>query len=95
MLLPVAVTPSMSGSCPAATWIPTPVRNPIRTVRDRKFARNPSRASRASSSSPPASRAASPASRTYCGDPSGREPGQGRAEYGRGGRVRADDEMAR
>ena len=25
----------------------------------------------------------------------GREPGQGRAEYGRGGRVRADDEMAR
>ena len=74
VLLPATVTPSMSGSCPAATRIPTPVRNPISTVRDRKFARNPSRASRASSSSPPASRAASPASRTYCGDPAAASP---------------------
>ena len=74
VLVPVAVTPSMSGSWRAATWIPTPVRNPTRTVRDRKFARNPSRASRASSSSPPASRAASPASRTYCGEPIAANP---------------------
>ena len=29
---PAAVTPSMSGSCPAATWMPTPVRNPTSTV---------------------------------------------------------------
>src|SRR5580698_2747020 len=73
-LVPVTVTPSMSGICLAATWMPTPVRNPSSTVRDRKLARNPSRASRASSSSPPASRAASPASRTYCGEPTTASP---------------------
>ena len=67
--LPAAVTPSMSGSWPAATWMPTPVRNPTSTVRERKFARKPSRASRATSSITPASRAASPASRTYRSDP--------------------------
>ena len=71
---PAAVTPSMSGSCPAATWIPTPVRNPTSTVRERKFARNPSRASRATSSITPASRAASPASRTYRSDPATARP---------------------
>ena len=60
VLVSATVTPSMSGSCLAAPWMPTPVRNPTRTVRDRKFARNPTRASRASSSSPPASRVASP-----------------------------------
>ena len=73
-VFPVAVTPSMSGSWQAATWIPTPVRNPTRTVRERKFARNPSLASRASSSSAPASRAASPASRTYLSDPATASP---------------------
>ena len=60
----VVVIPSMSGSCPAATWMPTPVRKPSSTVRDRKLDRKPSRASRASSSRAPVSRAASPASRT-------------------------------
>ena len=74
VLLPVAVTPSMSGSCPAATWIPTPVRNPTRTVRDRKFAANPSLASRASNSIPPTSRAASPASWTHRSDPTAASP---------------------
>jgi len=59
-----AVTPSMLGSCPMATWMPTPVRKPTSTVRERKLARNPSWAARASSSIPPASSAASPASRT-------------------------------
>ena len=64
-----ALTPSMSGSCPIATWIPTPARKPSRTVRDRKLARKPSRASRAASSRTPVIRAASPASRMYCADP--------------------------
>ena len=64
-----AVTPSMSGSCPIATWIPTPVRKPSSTVRDRKLARKPSRASRASISRAPVSKAASPASRTYSAEP--------------------------
>ena len=72
--LPVAVTPSMSGSCPAATWMPTPVRNPTSTVRDRKLARKPRRASRAASSIAPVSRAASPASRTYCSEPAAARP---------------------
>ena len=64
-----AVTPSMSGSCPIATWMPTPVRKPSSTVRDRKLARKPSRASRARISRAPVSRAASPASRTYSAEP--------------------------
>ena len=61
---PLALTPSMSGNCPAATWMPTPVRKPTSTVRDRKLARKASRASRAASSIPAVSSAASPASFT-------------------------------
>ena len=72
--LPAAVTPSMSGSCPAATWMPTPVKNPTSTVRDKKLARKLSRASRAASSIPPLSRAASPASRTYRSEPAAARP---------------------
>ena len=64
----------MSGSCPAATWMPTPVRNPTSTVRDRKLARKLSRASRATSSIPAVSRAASPASRTYRSEPTAARP---------------------
>ena len=56
--------PSMSPSWPAATWMPTPVRNPTSTVRERKSARKPSRASRASSRSAATSNAAAPASWT-------------------------------
>ena len=33
-------SPSMPPTWPQATWMPTPVRNPMRTVRDRKSARN-------------------------------------------------------
>ena len=35
-------TPSIPATCPIATWMPTPVRKPISTLRDRKSARNPS-----------------------------------------------------
>ena len=59
----------MSGSCPAATWMPTPVRKPTSTVRDRKLARKASRASLAASSIPAVSSAASPASLTYAAEP--------------------------
>ena len=71
---PLELTPSMSASCPAATWMPTPVRKPTSTVRERKLARKASRASRAASSIPPVSSAASPASRTYSGDPIAASP---------------------
>jgi len=66
---PAAVTPSMSGSCATATWMPAPVRNPTSTVRDRKLARKLSRASRAANSIAPVSSAASPASWTYRAEP--------------------------
>ena len=71
---PAAVTPSMSGSCETATWMPTPVKNPTSTVRDKKLARKLSRASRAASSIPAVSRAASPASRTYRSEPTAARP---------------------
>ena len=45
--------PSMSGSWPVATCTPTPVRNPISTEVDRKSPRNPSRNTRARTSSTP------------------------------------------
>ena len=57
----------MPPTWPIATWMPTPVRNPTSTVRDRKSARKPRRATRASHSSPPASSALSPARATHCG----------------------------
>ena len=41
-------TPSTPASWPIATWMPTPVRKPTRTLRDRKYARNPSLRTRAS-----------------------------------------------
>ncbi len=61
----VAVTrmPSSCGSWPIATEMPTPVRNPMSTVRDRKLARNPSRTSLAISKSTPA---ISPVKATNC-----------------------------
>ena len=57
-------TPSIPASWPIATWMPTPVRNPINTLRDRKSARNPSRISLARSNSPAQRIAVIPASET-------------------------------
>ena len=36
--------PNMPPTCPMATWIPTPVRKPTSTLRERKLAMKPSRA---------------------------------------------------
>jgi hypothetical protein len=47
------LTPSMPASWPSATWTPTPVIKPTRTVREMKSARNPRRATLATSSNPP------------------------------------------
>ena len=58
----------MPGSSPIATCRPTPVRNPTSTVRERKSARKPRRASRAASSRPAVSSASTPASATHCGE---------------------------
>ena len=67
-------TPSMPATCPIATWMPTPVRKPISTLRERKSARNPSRISRATISSTPVKIASAPAYATYCGDAIGAMP---------------------
>ena len=42
-----SLTPNIPATWPIATWIPTPVRKPIRTLCDRKLAMNPSRMIRA------------------------------------------------
>ena len=52
-----------------ATWIPTPVRNPTRTVREMKFARKPSRASRARARNPAATSALRLARASHCAEP--------------------------
>ena len=61
-------TPSMPATWPIATWMPTPVRKPISTERERKSATNPSRSSRARSRIPAVISASIPASATYCGE---------------------------
>ena len=62
-----SLTPSTPCSWPIATWMPTPVRNPIRTLRDRKLAMKPSFRTRAASSTTATIRAARPARATYSG----------------------------
>ena len=94
-LLPAAVTPSMSGSWPAATWMPTPVRNPTSTVRDRKFARNPSLASRASSSIAAGEQGREPGQLDVALRPGHRETGKRGGEYDRGSGIRGHHEVAR
>ena len=53
-------SPSIPEISPMATWMPTPDRNPTSTVRDRKSAKNPSRASRARTRKPAAMSASMP-----------------------------------
>ncbi len=62
-------TPSMPLTWPIATWMPTPVRNPISTLRDRKSARKPSRMTRATTSTTPVMIATPDASATYSLEP--------------------------
>jgi hypothetical protein len=57
-----------------ATWIPTPDRNPVRTVRDRKSEKNPRRMMRAMKSKAAAIRASIPASATYSVEPEAAMP---------------------
>ena len=60
--------PNMSPTCPIATWMPTPVRKPTSTLRDRKLAMKPSFSSRARMRKPPVISASIPASETYSGE---------------------------
>ncbi len=64
-----SLTPSTPCSWPIATWMPTPVRNPMSTLRDRKLAMNPSLRIRAARSTTATISAARPASATYSGEP--------------------------
>ena len=61
--------PNIPPTWPMATWIPTPVRKPIRTLRDRKFAMKPSLSSRAAIRRTAHMRAASDVISTYSADP--------------------------
>ena len=55
--------------CPSATRMPTPVKNPINTVRERKSARNPRRMRRARIKKPAVINASTPANATYSPEP--------------------------
>ncbi len=67
-------SPSIPAIWPMATWMPTPVRKPMSTVRERKSARNPSPMRRAMSRIAAVIRARSPAKATYCGEPVAANP---------------------
>ncbi len=60
--------PNMPPSCPMAIWIPTPVRNPMMTARERKSETNPSFSSPARRRNTAARMAIIPAYATYCGE---------------------------
>ncbi len=64
-----ASTPNMPATWPIATWMPTPVRKPMRTLRDRKLAMKPRFNSRAPMRRTAHRRAESPARATYSGEP--------------------------
>src|SRR4029078_12386475 len=102
-------TPNMPATWPIATWMPTPVRKPMSTLRDRKLAMNPSRRTRARSRTTPHISAARPASAVYSRVPAtataarvvsgGPRNSAGRDEAGREDRsrrgIRPDDEVSR
>ena len=67
-------TPSIPATCPIATWIPTPVRNPIKTLEDRKSARNPRRTSLARKRIAAVSIATIPASETQSAEAGAARP---------------------
>ena len=67
-------TPNIAPNWPIATWMPTPVRNPIRTLRERKSAMKPNFTIRAMIKMTPVMMAVHPASATYCGDAIGARP---------------------
>ncbi len=71
---PVLGNPKMLGTWPTATWMPTPVRNPMSTLADRKLAMKPSRSSRARMSRPAANRAMVEASATHWADAGAARP---------------------
>ena len=88
-------TPSIPATWPIATWIPTPVRKPTRTERERKSATNPSRSRRARSRIPAVISASIPASAMYSGEPIAAMPiTAGGHDHGRR-RVGSDDEVPR
>ena len=91
---PAAVTPSMSGSCETATWMPTPVRNPTSTVRDKKLARKLSRASRAASSIAGGQQGRQPGQPDVPLRAHRRETGERGGEYDRGRGIRGHHQVA-
>ena len=62
------VIPNIPPTWPMATWMPTPVRKPMRTLRERKFAMKPSFSRRAAISRTAHMRAASDVIWTYSVD---------------------------
>ena len=74
VLPPVSGTPNMPPICPMATWMPTPVRKPTRTVLERKSARKPRRTRRATIRMAPVIRASTPAYAMYSDEPTATIP---------------------
>jgi len=87
--------PEQQGSCPAATWIPTLVRNPIRTVPGQEIRQEPEPGQPGQQQQPAREQGHEPGQPDVLRRASGRQPGEGRADYGRSGGVRGDDDMAR
>ncbi len=89
-------TPRIPASCPIATWMPTPVRNPMSTLRDRKSARKPEPDDAGAGAGTRAARIArSPASADVVRRPGRRQPDEPGGHDRGGRRVGADDEVPR
>ena len=64
-----SLTPNIPATWPIATWMPTPVRKPMRTLWDRKLAMKPRRMIRATIMKTAHRRAARPAIATHWAEP--------------------------
>ncbi len=73
-LSPPLGSPSMPPISMRDTWMPTPVRNPTSTVRDKKSARKPSPIKRARMRNPAAMRASRPHRAIYSDEPEAARP---------------------
>ena len=88
-----AVTPSMSGSCPMATWMPDPGEEAEQHGAGQEVGQEAEPGQPGQQQQPAGEQRASPASPTYAADAGVGQPDQRAGQDGRGGRVRRHDQV--
>jgi hypothetical protein len=95
VLVPVAVTPEHVWELPGSDLDADAGEEPDQDGAGQEVRQEPEPGQPGQQQQPVREQGRQPGQPDVLRRPSGREPGQGRGEDGRGGRIRADDEMAR